>query len=89
MRSNRIRICIMPEGCGKVRTLHFSRWFFPVAAFTLLAVIGGLSYFSFYSHQLMANYVDRSAEIEALNFTNASQEAQLACGFAGQSTDTS
>ncbi len=67
----------MPEGCGQVRTLHFSRWFFPTLFIAVTAVIGGLSAFSYYSHQMMAGYVDRSAEIEALHFTTASQEAQL------------
>lgn len=67
----------MPEGCGKVRIVHFRRWFFPALAFVLVAVIGGLSAFSYYSQKAMANYIDRSAEIEALRFTNASQEAQL------------
>ncbi len=77
MKLNRIRISIMPEGCGKVRVFHLQRWFFPAVALVLLAVIGGLAAFSLYSHQLMASYVDRSAEIEALHFTNDSQQAQL------------
>ncbi|UQZ91036.1 hypothetical protein C4J81_18155 [Deltaproteobacteria bacterium Smac51] len=77
MKSNKIRICIMPVGCGKVRNLNISRWVIPALAVTVLGLIGGLSVFSWHSHQIMSSYVDRSAELESLRFTNASQEAQL------------
>lgn len=74
---NKISICIIPNNGGQVRNLQIRHWTLPLLAFGALAVIAGLSLFSFRNYQAMANMVDQSAELEALRFTNASQQAQL------------
>ena len=76
-RKNKISICIIPNKGGQVRNVHIRRWTLPVLALGLLTVIAGLGVYSFRSYQALANVVDQSAELEALRFTNASQQAQL------------
>ena len=74
---NKIRICIIPNNGGQVRNLQIRPWTLPILAMSMLAVIAGLGVYSFRSYQAMAGMVDQSAELEALRFTNASQQAQL------------
>jgi murein DD-endopeptidase MepM/ murein hydrolase activator NlpD len=67
----------MPDEGGTVRTLHIGAWVLPTLAVFLLTLVAGLSFFVYHSQQALSSYVDRSAELEALRFTHASQQAQL------------
>ncbi|MDR2945687.1 MAG: M23 family metallopeptidase [Candidatus Adiutrix sp.] len=77
MHKKKLSVCIIPNDGGRVRNLQVRPWTLPVLGLGLLAVIAGLGLYSFRSHQALVNVVDQSAELEALRFTNASQQAQL------------
>jgi murein DD-endopeptidase MepM/ murein hydrolase activator NlpD len=77
LHKKKLSVCIIPNDGGRVRNLQVRPWTLPVLGLGLLAVIAGLGLYSFRSHQALVNVVDQSAELEALRFTNASQQAQL------------
>ncbi|MGL4208125.1 MAG: M23 family metallopeptidase [Candidatus Adiutrix sp.] len=76
-KSNKIRICIMPDSGGTVRTLHLRSWLIPTLALGFVAVLFALTFFAYYSKEALSTYANRFSEMESLRTTNASQEAQI------------
>ena len=76
-RSRKISICIIPNGRSQVRTLHIHPWIIPSLLVGLLALVTVLGIYSYRSYNTIKSHVDYSSEVEALNFTKASLEAQL------------
>lgn len=73
----KIRICIIPNGSAKVRSLEVRPWAFPALIMILSAVIIALGFYSFQSYRIISRHVDYSAQLDAANAARASFEAQI------------
>lgn len=76
-QARKIRVCIIPGGSSKIRNFEVRPWSLPLVILFLCALVGALGFYSYRSHQTIAAFVDRTAEIETLSAANASLEAQI------------
>jgi hypothetical protein len=75
-QANRLNICIIPGGRGRVLNLHFRRVTLAIVAslaFISLLALGG---YAFHSYRMTRHYVDSSWELETLRAIHAGRESQ-------------
>jgi len=77
-QANRLNICVIPGGRGRVYNFHFRQATLAVLAVLILAALIFLIGYAFHSYRVKDRFVDRSGEMEALKATNSALEAQTA-----------
>jgi murein DD-endopeptidase MepM/ murein hydrolase activator NlpD len=77
-QANRLNICIIPGGRGRVYNFHFRPTALAALVVLTLAAMIFLVGYSFYSYRVKDRFVDRSGEMETLKAANAALEAQTA-----------
>ncbi len=76
-KANKLSICLIPDGGGQVRTIRVRPKFMVIGLLGFSALVAGLAFFAYHSYASLSQHTDQSAELEALRYTNASQQAQL------------
>ena len=77
-QANRLNICIIPGGRGRVYNFQFRRVTLAILAGLTLSVLVLLFGYAFHSYRVNDGFLDRSGQIEALKSANAALEAQAA-----------
>ena len=76
--ANRLNICIIPGGRGRVYNFQFRRATLAIVAGLTLSVLTLLIGYAVHSYRANDGFLDRSGQIEALKAANAALEAQAA-----------